>query len=140
MAKNHMAEVAKMLGVELGEEFEIKRKGSAKYKLIEDGLAYMVDKEQTIFLDIILMRILTGYEEIVRRPWRPGMGGMYWTVLRKRTDDEGYITDSRVYFGNEYDLGMIAMGNCFPTRYAAKAAAPEVLKFYEDVRRMVEEE
>ncbi len=139
MNENHMPEIAKMLGLEMDEFFEIKGKGPGKCKLTEKGVSYILDRGHSLVYDNTFIRILTGAAEIIRKPWRPGMGGIYWTVLRKHIDDEGYITDSRVYFGTEIDIGLIAMGNCFRTRDDAKAAAPEVLKFYEDVRKMVEE-
>lgn len=38
MAKNLIPKIAKMLGVELGEEFKIKGREGAIYKFIVDGL------------------------------------------------------------------------------------------------------
>ena len=42
MAKNYMQEVARMLGVELGEKFNVSSCGQTLYMLTEDGLSCLV--------------------------------------------------------------------------------------------------
>lgn len=65
---NHMAEVAQILGVELGENFSIKGYDS-KYKITDDGLLALYDSicgwEPT---DYLLNRILRGHLEIIKIP------------------------------------------------------------------------
>ena len=76
MAKNYMADVAKMLGVELGEEFKIDG-SNLIYKFFENGLyfrcieGWLPAKYQ--FLDLI-----KGELEIVRLPWQPKNGDRYY--------------------------------------------------------------
>lgn len=76
MTKNYMADVAKMLGVELGEEFKIGG-SSGIYKFFENGLcfkyngAWLPAKYQ--FLDLI-----KGELEIVKLPWQPKVGEKYY--------------------------------------------------------------
>lgn len=132
-----MSEVAKMLGVELGEEFEIKGISNAKYLIDSDGIAIVSQKIEH-YRPHLLQDILTGQREIVRRPWRPKMGADYWFVSIFPAEE--YFVDDTFYNGCAADINRILMGNCFPTREAAEAAAPEIVKFYEDVRRMAEEE
>ncbi len=134
MSKNHMKEVAAMLGVELGEEFEIYGDDN-KYRFKQEGLFSSISENCT--QTFVLERLLNGTDQIVRRPWRPKRGEKFWFIDIQR--DESYLVDWCTYGGGSFDIHYILMGNCFPSREAAKAAAPEVLKFYEDVRSMMEE-
>lgn len=136
MAENHMAEVAKILGVELGEEFEIKGISNAKYLIDSDGIAIVSQKIEH-YRPHLLQGILTGKREIVRRPWRPKVGDEYWRLHIYADGDHDAANYN--YCGDSADINFVLMGNCFPTREAAEAAAPEIVKFYKDVKRMVEE-
>ncbi len=136
MAKNYMSEVAKMLGVKLGEEFEVTG-WNGKFMFDKSGLRIKYlgcieeEAEKTLY------QLLNGTEQIVRRPWRPKHGADYWFVnvfcVGLYTVEDSYCN------GSMADIDRILMGNCFPTREAAEAAAPDIVKFYEDVRKMVEE-
>ena len=137
MGKNYMPEVAKMLGVELGEEFEVSG-WNGKFMFDKSGLRikYLGCLEEEA--ETTLYQLLDGTEEIVRRPWKPKNGAGYWFV---NAFYEGvYTVEDSYYNGSISDINRILLGNCFPTREAAEAAAPDILKFYEDVRKMVEEE
>lgn len=133
MSKNHMKEVAAMLGVELGEEFEVE---GIKYVFNEYGLNY-ASIVKPYPLPYVLQDLIAGDKEIVRRPWRPKIGQPYWTVTVSRDGIKDVAPVSQ-YDGDEFDFNNILMGNCFPTHEAAEAAAPKIVKFYEDVRKMVE--
>ena len=68
---NHMAEVAKILGVELGEKFAIVKRRNKEIPLFckfhEDGLYYHKNHNgwaTDSFSDLILKRLLIGKEEI----------------------------------------------------------------------------
>ena len=69
MAENKMKDVAKLLGLELEEEFKIK--GSVdfypKYKLTERGLAYWsnIDRKWYCYSDIPI-KLLTGEHKIIK--------------------------------------------------------------------------
>ena len=137
MAKNHMAEVAKMLGVEPGEELKISGKPeNDRFFIGDEGLTLLCGG--TYYAYKLFTQLLTGEKEIVRRPWRPKKGERYWFV--DICSDGSCLIDNCSYSGASFDINCILMGNCFPTREAAEAAAPEIVKFYADVRKMVEEE
>lgn len=72
MAENYMKEVAKLLGVELGEEFKIDGDGlpwkSFKYKLDEEGLIFWEEGCQKWLGAEMLSTLLTGKAKIVKLP------------------------------------------------------------------------
>lgn len=66
MSKNHMEEVAKMLGVEYNKAFKIKEAPLSIYKIVEDGLIqYDREKDCCGLVPRMLTEILAGYIEIV---------------------------------------------------------------------------
>lgn len=136
MGKSYMPEVAKMLGVELGEEFEVSGY-KEKFKFDKSGLRILYIDRLEGMADQTLYKLLNGTAEIVRRPWRPKMGESYWTVQVCR-NLQSHV-DEFIFNEDQADIDSILMGNCFPSREAAFAAAPKIVKFYEDVRKMVEE-
>ena len=72
MTENKMSEVAKLLGVELGEEFKIDGDGlpwkSFKYKLDEEGLIFWEEGCQKWLGAEMLSTLLTGKAKIVKLP------------------------------------------------------------------------
>ena len=72
MAENKMKEVAKLLGVELEEEFKIKGFIN-KHKLTNDGLMYWSDTQQDWVLSSEIGELLNGLVEIVKlhEPQKP---------------------------------------------------------------------
>jgi len=69
-----MKQVAEMLGVELGEEFYLK-KGCFKYKLVKSGLLF---KDGGWYdASITLAELLSGEKEI---EWQPKHGDFYWFI------------------------------------------------------------
>ena len=70
------------------------------------------------------------------RPWRLKLGELYWTIT---IDCKGRTSVIPVlYNGGNVDLDNILMGNCFPAKEAAEKGIPEIIKLYENIRRMVE--
>lgn len=123
MAKNYMADLAKMLGVELGEEFKIDG-SNLIYKFFENGLyfrcieGWLPAKYQ--FLDLI-----KGELEIVKVPWQPKGGDEYYYPVCNfnsvySTNWENTVTDFAFK-----EAGMI-----FRTREECEAAMPELRKKY----------
>lgn len=67
MAENKMKEVAKLLGVELEEEFRIKV-FDIKYKLTKNGLVYWRNSNQEWVNSTMLEQLLLGDYEIIKIP------------------------------------------------------------------------
>ena len=76
---NKMKEVAKMLGVKLGEEFEVETREGVKYKFTEKGL-HVKYVNENIFLQtlISLKELLTGELTI---KWKPKSGEKYYFMF-----------------------------------------------------------
>ena len=135
MGKNYMPEVAKMLGLEIGEEFDI---------LYKDGTATEIGPFKFTNETILdcdgdelqcwrLCCLLTGDYTIQKRPWRPTEGELFWTINGKGNVEKYHFSDYM------YDLALLNMGNCFPTKKAALAAVPEMLEKFEEIKKGVRE-
>lgn len=77
MAKNLIPQIAKMLGVEIGEEFKVEG-DTRTYWFDLDGLRsgkYVTDYED----DAMLHDLLCGKVEIVKLPWKPKKGDAYFS-------------------------------------------------------------
>lgn len=122
---NYMAEVAKMLGVELGEEFESR---GYTYKLTEDGL---VCSEYPHYYEEdyanMLRMFLTGEYSIKRKHWKPNDKERYWYVDKQGRIGYAYFdcNSCTPHCTNYYKLG-----NCYRTREEAEANRDKWVVFY----------
>ena len=135
MGKNYMPEVARILGVEIGEEFDIlinemEMLTHGPYKITDNAIGdYVGCKTKNL-----LYGLLTGGYTIQKRPWRPTEGEPHWLVL-----PDGSVGLGVFYKNNARSLSLLNMGNCFPTEEAAEAAAPEMLEKFEEIKKGVRE-
>ena len=132
MAKNYMADVAKMLGVELDEEFKLENHNE-NYKLTENGLMYSYGTHRAWYdLALKLCYILNGKYAIKKLPWKPKSGEDYFYVYWCYRPNEGWVL--RVGKAKEFattsrtDNLYKDTGNCFRTNKEAEAAKYEVFK------------
>lgn len=121
---NHMAEVAKMLGVELGEEFECSNR--YKYVLREDGIieSKYRDRLSADTFSPTLVALLNGELTIKRKPWKPKKDEKYWCVNASGT-----------VIRNEWnniwmDITYYKLGNCYRTHEEAETNRDKWTKFY----------
>lgn len=128
-----MPEVAKMLGVEIGEEFdafnnEMEKLGHGPYKIIDNAIVdYVGCKTKNL-----LYGLLTGEYTLQKRPWRPKEGELYWLVTVG-----GLLKYDYFWRDSLGSLTLLNMGNCFPTKEAAEAAVPEMLEKFEEIKKGV---
>lgn len=118
MSKNLIPEIAKMLGVELGEEFKIKGYDRT-YWFDLDGLhsgEYAADDED-------LHDLLCGVTEIIKLPWKPKEGEKYWSFLPGAWMVTWYTWDD-----SPIDFAFYKVGWVFRTKEEAEAALPAVAK------------
>lgn len=124
---NHMAEVAKMLGVELGEEFEVSRYPSVDCTIKEGGLYIRGKDTQNDFStygDVILINLLRGELTIKRKPWKPSIDDTFWLV-----DQNGDLISSKWRKYTE-QLDLYKLGNCYRTYEEAGVNRDKWVAFY----------
>ena len=121
MSKNLIPKIAKLLGVEVGEEFKIEG-DNRTYWFDLDGLhsgEYVAEDED----DAMLHDLLCGDIEIVKLPWKPKKGDAYFSF--------GLLGDKWVVrpfwwdgFPNKYAL--LDKGWVYRTEAEAQDALPKV--------------
>lgn len=124
MAKNYMADVARMLGVELEEEFKLDGR-ETKYKFTENGLYFYAPDGWWQCSNVLLPKILKGELEIIKLPWQPKKGEKYYTPS---TDFDRAIC--YCWKGYSSDFALKEIGMVFKTEEECKAALPELRKKY----------
>ncbi|WP_293849127.1 hypothetical protein [uncultured Phascolarctobacterium sp.] len=129
MAKNFIPEICKMLGVELGEEFEIKGRKGLTYKFINDELIVCDDDTEHGYTsaNMTLVGLLRGNSEIVKLPWRPKDNEMYYTfsyAYNPRKWQIGYFS----WGSASIDIALFKAGWVYRTKEEAEAALPKVAK------------
>ncbi|MCB6570007.1 hypothetical protein LI142_10900 [Eubacterium limosum] len=133
MEKNYIPEVARMLGVEIGEEFDIldengDARGWNSHKFTKEMMVNCMGGEARGWL---VYYLLTGEYTLQKRPWRPKEGEGYYYI--RSTD--GFLSRSTFHNVDADDLALLNMGNCFPSKDAAEAAVPEMLAKFEEIKK-----
>lgn len=126
MAKNLIPEIAHMLGVEIGEEFEIKGHEELTYRFASDRLKLTYDNNielADIAAKVAFVALLNGKDEIVKLPWHPKKGDTYYTF---ELLGDKWVVRSLWWgsFPNEYAL--LDKGWVYRTCEEAQAALPAV--------------
>ena len=118
---NHMSEIAKMLGVEIGEEFHI-GPSTEKYVIYEKGL-YSVSTG--LLCSDFLIQLLNGTWTINQKFHRPFEGEDYFYV-----DQKGHICGGYFQEVSLYDVNLFKLGNCYNTKEEAEANHDKWVAFY----------
>lgn len=126
---NYMPEVAKILGVELGDKFRIKNLdgeiiGTAiideyGFKLLEYNVNYT-----NFWFQYTLENLLTGEYTIERKPWKPKDGEEYWLV-----NQCGDVI-SFDWIDNFLCITNYKIGNCYRTKEEAEVNRDKWAAFY----------
>ncbi len=130
MAKNLMPEVAKLLGVELGEEFYIKDLGTL-YRFTLKGLEYQNDDKRWYRISCCLIEdLITGKREIKKRPFIPKANEDYFYVSWLYDGEHWRFCIETTYFDatETRDNLNVDTGNCFRTHEEAEAAQFDVFE------------
>ena len=122
---NHMPEIAKMLGVEIGEEFTIFPIGG-RYRISQSGLQFLSEKGEWV-LSKYLKALLTGEYGTVKIPFEPKDGEYYYAVYRHLKHGDIKI-GSVCWCGCWSDYVQKYCGNCFRTREEAEREKYNVYK------------
>lgn len=126
--KNYMKDVAKLLGVEIGEEFTVKN-----YPIIarigEGGLSVIYSNSRSIntgcHMDgcLILSNLLTGACTIEHKPWKPKYKDTYWSI------GTGGVLEHGTWLNDFVDISLYRLGNCYRTAEEASANADKWIAF-----------
>jgi hypothetical protein len=125
MAENLIPEIARMLGVELNEEFKIKGYDGLTYKLTDNGLELTtVDGQKTKWFDHgALNSLLKGKMEIVKLPWKPKKGDVYYTYNFSASK---WVVCSSWWGGFPSEYALLDKGWVYRSEKEAQAALPKV--------------
>lgn len=120
MRKNIMSEVAKALGVEVGDIIQI---FSDKYMFTKDGL-FQIDEHGEIrsYPECgLLHELLTGETEFIKIPWKPKHGDTYYSINIVGCKREPMVIK---YFWDDYSVECLkdnALGMIYRTKEEAEA-------------------
>ena len=126
MAKNLTPEIAKMLGVEIGEEFKVKGEDELTYRFDSDGLKLTHDSGielAKMSANIAFVDLVNGKDEIVKLPWKPKKGETYYTfeLLRGK-----WIVHLLWWADSPNGYALLDKGWVFRTKEEAEDALPKV--------------
>ena len=127
MSKNLIPQIAKMLGVELGEEFKVKGY-KLTYMIADDkGLTTTDDSPETGWTpaNTLFAALLNGDAEIVKIPWKPKMYEEYWTFGKL---GKQWIVGTLIWKEFPYEILLLDKGWVYRTREEAEAALPAVAR------------
>lgn len=127
MAKNLIPEIARMLGVELGEKFKIKGEDELMtYSFNSDGLQVTYGdgiEIPYIFTNLALVALVKGEEEIIKLHYRPDYRQMYWTFGLKNGI---WVVVPREWEDYPTEILLADKGWAYRSKKEAKAALPKV--------------
>lgn len=126
---NYWKQFAEMLGLELGEKFELTYDDGTinedTYKIEEDGFYYKTKQSEDWLAEpsTTVNKLITGYCKAVPKPWKPKFGEQYWSYSLK-------INRTCCNMFGEFieDYAMWKSGNCFRTEEEAKTKGKEIME------------
>lgn len=126
MSKNLIPEIAKMLGVEIGEEFKIKGYKGLVYKFVDDELIVNSTDDKGcsgLAANMTLVSLLKGKREIIKLPWKPKKGDVYFTF---ELWGGKWVVRSFWWGGFPNEYALLDKGWVYRTKEEAEAALPKV--------------
>ena len=129
MAKNLIPEIAKMLGVEIGEEFKIKGYEEWFYKFDNDRVLMFKHNDDVkmpvapVSGYVAFLALLRGECEIIKLPWKPKKGDVYFTfeLLGGK-----WVVRSFWWGGFPNEYALFDKGWVYRAKEEAEAALPKV--------------
>lgn len=128
MSKNLIPEIAKMLGVELGEEFKVKGYEEMTFSLIYSGLIIVYDdypEMEWTSVNTIFDELLVGRLEIIKLPWKPKKDEVFYTFGIHATEDKWVVVSCK-WWDNVKNLALYKIGWIYRSQAEAEAALPAV--------------
>nr|DAG38616.1 MAG TPA: hypothetical protein [Caudoviricetes sp.] len=128
MAKNLIPEIARMLGVEVGEEFKIKGHEELTYRFASNGLKLTYDNNielSDIAAKVAFVALLNGKDEIVKLPWKPKKGDTCYTFYLLNGK---WVVHLLWCCGSPNEYALLEKGWIYRSQAEAEAALPTVAK------------
>ena len=109
MAKNCMAAVAKLLGVELGEEFIIENKDRKETVVLAMDGFHVIQPNNVLGPDHgkLLSKVLQGLYTVKKIPWEPQEGDMYYILNTRALFIESFMWDNGTFDYLAKNMGII---------------------------------
>ena len=118
MAKNYMDAVAKLLGVEIGEEFIIENKDSKETVVLAADGFHVIQPNDILGPDHgkLLSKVLQGLYEVKKKPWVPKYNEYYYSpsITQRRVMELLWLDVTR-------DYAMKAINMVYRTKEEAEA-------------------
>lgn len=129
MSKNLIPEIAKMLGVELGEEFKLRCVDNGqdieeKFYFKENELYFVNEVGESYIRNDFLLSVLRGELEIIKLPWKPKEEEHYYTFTSTYKYTKWKI-GLNCWHTEPQNLAFLKAGWVFRTRQEAEAALPK---------------
>lgn len=127
--ENLIPEIAKMLGVEVGEGFEIKGYKGLTYQFTDDELIVYDNKNtetEYTTANMTLVSLLKGEREIVKLSWKPKFGDRYFGIFE--FNGKLQICRYDIWRGTIAEEAQYKCGWIFRTREEAEAALSAVAR------------
>lgn len=126
MAKNLIPEIAKMLGVEIGEEFKVEGVADKTYKFIIDELIVCGEKNANhgyVSANMMLVSLAKDDANLIKLPWKPKKGDAYYTfeIFRGK-----WVVRSLWWTGAPCTYALLDKGWVFRTKEEAEDALTKV--------------
>ncbi len=139
MSKNLIPEIAKMLGVELGEEFKVDKYDEMTFKFAENMLVARADFKGAKWgiTYVVLSELLGGNVEIIKLPWKPKDNEMYYTfsyAYNPRKWQIGYFS----WGSASIDIALFKAGWVYRTKEEAEAEEEFKAVYYVDYVKEVQ--
>lgn len=131
MSKNLIPKIARMLGVEFGEEFKIKGYEEWFYKFDNDRALMFKHNDDVkmpvapVSVYVAFFALLRGECEIIKLPWKPKKGDVYFTFTLM---GDKWGTHSYWWGGFPDEYALLDKGWIYRTEKEAEAALPKVAK------------
>ena len=130
MAKNLIPKIAKLLGVEVGEEFKVKDEDGLTYRFTDDGLKITYNggvEISNISTNSAFVALVEGEDEVVKLSWKPKKGETYYTfVLMVVLMGDKWVVRSSRWGGLPNEYALLDKGWVYRSQAEAEAALPTV--------------
>ena len=109
MAKNLMPEVAKSLGVEIGEEFVIENADRKENVVLALDGFHVIQPNNVVGPDHgkLLSKVLQGLYAVKKIPWEPQEGDMYYILNTRALFIESFMWDNGTFDYLAKNMGII---------------------------------